>query len=138
MTTDSTKPASIPAIDWAAVQARWEAQRREARERLKAARADLLKALRDKGVEEIEATYDGYADSGNVQGIEVVPAGIDLGDLETRLADFVWGIAYDIHPGFENNDGGEGFLTWNVAEDRIDVEHADFYTARNEHSHEDV
>ena len=138
MTTDSTKPASAPEFDWAAINARMEEQRAEAREKLKAERSDLLKALREKGVEEIEACYDGYADSGNVQGVTVTPGSVDLGDLESRLADFVWGIAYNLHPGFEVNDGGEGTLTWDVAEDRIDVDHADFYTARNDYSHEDV
>ena len=138
MTTDSPTPASAPAIDWEALNAKWKAEREKAREKLNAERAGLLKALREKGVEEIEACYDGYADSGNVQGIEVTPDSVKLGDLEARLADFVWGIAYNLHPGFEINDGGEGTLTWDVESDRINVDHADFYTARNEYSHEDV
>ena len=138
MTTDSPTPASAPAIDWEALNAKWKAEREKAREKLNAERAGLLKALREKGVEEIEACYDGYADSGNVQRIEVTPDSVKLGDLEARLADFVWGIAYNLHPGFEINDGGEGTLTWDVESDRINVDHADFYTARNEYSHEDV
>ena len=130
-----TKPAGI---DWAVIEARWEAQRAETRERLQSERKDLPEALRETGVEEIEACYDGYADSGNVQTIAVTPDSVQLGDLESRLADFVWGMAYDLHPGFEINDGGEGTLTWNVVEDRIGVDHADFYTARNEYLHEDI
>lgn len=136
--TDSPKPASAPAIDWEALNAKWKAEREKAREKLNAERAGLLAALREKGVEEIEACYDGYADSGNVQGIEVTPDSVKLGDLEARLADFVWEIAYNLHPGFENNDGGEGVLTWNVVEDRIDVEHADLYKARKDYRHEDI
>ena len=68
----------------------------------------------------------------------MTPDSVKLGDLEARLADFVWEIAYNLHPGFEINDGGEGTLTWDVESDRINVDHADFYTARNEYSHEDV
>ena len=138
MTTDSTKPANAPGIDWEALNAKWEAQREEDRAQLKADRAALLEALRAKGVEKIEAGYDGYADSGNVQDITVAPDGVVLGDLEGRVSDFVWDMAFNLHPGFENNDGGEGTLTWDVTTDRIDIEHADFYTAREEYSHEDV
>ena len=91
MTTDSPKPASAPAIDYEALKAKWAAEREKARERLNAERAGLLAGLRELGVEEIEGCYDGYADEGNVQGIEVTPAGVDLGDLDARLSDFVWG-----------------------------------------------
>ena len=68
----------------------------------------------------------------------MTPDSAQLGDLEPQLADFVWAMAYDLHPGFENNDGGEGALTWNVVEDRIDVDHANFYTDRNDYLHEDI
>ena len=135
--TEVTIPKSS-AIDWAAINARWEAEREKARVQMKKDRAELLAALRALGVEEIEACYDGYADSGNVQGIAVTPDSVTLGDLEPRLSDFVWGMAYDLHPGFEVNDGGEGTLTWTVVEDRIDLDHADFYTARDEYCHEDI
>ena len=130
--------ASTLQIDWAEINARWEAQRAEAREQLQSERADLLVALKNLGVEEIEVCYDGYADEGNVREIRVSPAGLLIQDIEERLRDFVWGLAYNFHPGFENNDGGEGTVTWDVAEDRIDVDHADFYTARNTYVHEDI
>ena len=142
-TAEATAAAEVilpktPEIDWAAINARWEAEREKARERLKAERAGLLVALRALGIEEIEGCYDGYADSGNVQGIAVTPDGVTLGELEPRVSDFVWGMAYNLHPGFEVNDGGEGTLTWNVVEDRIDLDHSDFYTAREDYSHEDI
>ena len=142
-TVDTAEPT--PAVetrtqqfDWAEINARLERQREEARARLKVERAELLALLRGRNVEEIEACYDGYADSGNVGEITVNPAGLGIPDIEERLKDFVWGVAYNLHPGFEINDGGEGTVTWDVVKDRIDVDHADFYTARNEHLHEDI
>ena len=140
---ESAGPAAVtvtkaPETDWTEFNARLEQQRAEARERLKAERAALLAVLREMGVDEIEASYDGYADSGNVQGFTVTPDSVQLAELEPRLADFVWGLAYNLHPGFEINDGGAGTLTWDVPNDRIDLDHADFYTARNEYLHEDI
>ncbi|WP_419738658.1 DUF6878 family protein [Ruegeria sp.] len=136
--TGTTEVIIPKAPDWAKINARWEAEREKTRERLRVVRAELLAALRALGVQEIEGQYDGYADSGNVQGIAVTPVGVTLGGLENRLEDFIWGMAHDLHPGFEINDGGEGALIWNVVEDRIDVAHAELYTARNEYSHEDI
>jgi len=122
-------------FDWDTISARMEAERAAEREKLKIERVALLLALRDLGIEELEACYDGYADIGNVQGVAVTPKEVQLGDVEARLADFVWALAYNLYPGFEINDGGEGTLTWNVVEDRIDVDHADFYTEHNETLH---
>ena len=135
---DKTKPTTPACPDWAAINARIEAQRAEARAQLKTERASLLPKLRALGIEEIEGRYDGYADSGNVGDITISPEGAQIADLEPRLKDFVWDIAYNLNPGFEINEGGEGTVTWNVVDDRIDVDHANFYTGRDVHLHEDV
>ncbi len=142
-TKKETRVATTPltpaaAIDRTAIQARWTRERAGEAERLKVVRAALLAELRARGVEEVEAFYDGYGDSGNVNSVAGRPESAGIGDIETRLMDFVWDVAYGLHPGFETNDGAEGSFTWNVAEDRIDVDHADFYTERNDYSHEDV
>lgn len=134
-TTSSPAPVSI---DRSALNARWEEQRQAEAQRLKAERAVLLEALRKKGIDGIEAWYDGYGDSGNVGEIALTPAGATLGALAPRVADFIWDVAYGQHPGFEINDGGEGCLVWDLAANRVDLEHADFYTARNEYLHEDI
>lgn len=149
MTSDKTNTAGAPAgdttpptvpvsIDRAALNARWEEQRRAAAQRLKEERAALLAKLRALGITALEAWYDGYGDSGNVGEIVLRPAGAGLGDLESRLADFIWDVAYGQHPGFEVNDGGEGCVIWDMAANRIDLKHADFYTARTDYSYEDI
>ena len=141
MTTDKTNTAGaaaqeketvkVAANDRNAVQARW-AQEREAE------RTTLAETLRGAGAARIVAHYDGYGDSGNVHGITVSPDSAEIGDIKARLADFVWDVAYGLNPGFENNDGGEGTVTWDIAADRIDVDHANFYTERDEYLHKDV
>ena len=137
-TEDKITPTTPVSVDWAAINARWEEQRQEAAKQLKEERAALLSKLRILGIEDIEAAYDGYGDSGNVQDLTVCPPSAELGELKERLMDFVWEVAYGLHPGFENNDGGEGTVTWNVVDDRIDVDHANFYTGRDVHLHEDI
>ncbi|MXY32579.1 MAG: hypothetical protein F4Y60_00495 [Boseongicola sp. SB0664_bin_43] len=120
-----------PAADWTARERKAE----QARERERAQLADLLRA---KGVERVEAGYDGYGDSGNVNHVAVSPKEIEIKELDTRLADFIWATAYNLNPGFEIDDGGEGTLTWDVVKDRIDVRHVAFIYESFESVHEDV
>ena len=147
MTTDVTKtedkagavqPVKPREIDWTAIEAKWQEQREAEATARKLERAVLLEALRGKGITVLEARYDGYADSGNVGALAVNPEDAEIGDIASRLADFIWGTAYGLHPGFEINDGGEGSFSWDMKSDRIDIDHADFYTERNEYLHEDI
>ena len=147
MTTDNTKtegqteavqPVVPREIDWTAIEAKWQEQREAEAEARKLERAVLLEALRGKGITVLEARYDGYADSGNVGALAVNPEDAEIGDIAARVTDFIWGTAYGLHPGFEINDGGEGSFSWDIETDRIDIEHADFYTERNEYLHEDI
>ena len=80
------------------------------------------------GITEVTAEYEGYGDSGNIEDVTVQPVGIALPDeLCTKLGDFAWSVAYHQHPGFENNEGGYGTLTWDVIADSITLDHADRY-----------
>ena len=142
MTNESTQNggqgAAAASIDWTALEAKWQAQREAEAAARKIERGVLLELLRGKGVTRVEAPYDGCGDSGNVGEIALQPEGVECDDLNNRLQDFIWGMAYDLHPGFEINDGAEGTLTWDVTADRIDIEHANFYTDRHDYSHENV
>jgi hypothetical protein len=89
----------------------------------KAAREGFLATLRNLKVETLTAQYSGSCDSGNVDGIAVEPEQGLTADLEMKLQDFIWDVAYNAHPGFENNDGGEGTVSWNIAADSITIEH---------------
>lgn len=125
------RPKTSAAEDWAERERKaGEARQRE--------RAELRDLLRTKGVERIDAGYDGYGDSGNVSHVTVSPTEVDVEELASRLADFIWAIAYNLNPGFEIDDGGEGTLTWDIGKDRVDVNHVAFIYESFESVHEDV
>lgn len=111
--------------DFSEMMEKWRAEREAA---LKTARADLLAALRALGVTEVIAEYEGYGDSGNVEDITLQPNDVRLdADLMRKLEDFAWSLAYNQHPGFENNEGGYGTLTWDISNNFITLDHADRY-----------
>ncbi|MEM7730656.1 MAG: DUF6878 family protein [Pseudomonadota bacterium] len=114
-----------PQIDYAEMMEKWRVEREAA---LKAARAELIVALRVLGVAQVIAEYEGYGDSGNVEDITLQPSEVTLNDdLTRKLEDFAWSVAYNQHPGFENNEGGYGTLTWDISVDSITLDHADRY-----------
>ena len=114
-----------PQIDYAAMAAQWRAERETT---LKASRVELLAQLRALGISEVTAEYEGYGDSGNVEDVNVQPAEVKLPEaLVTAVGDFAWSLAYHYHPGFENNEGGYGTLTWDIARDSITLDHSDRY-----------
>lgn len=116
----------------------WDERERKAGEARRRERVELRDLLCTKGVERVEAGYDGYGDSGNVNHVTVSPTDVEVKELATRLADFIWAIAYNLNPGFEIDDGGEGTLTWDIGKDRIDVNHVAFIYDSFESVHEDV
>ena len=113
-----------------------EAQQRAAEQRV-VTRVALLSELRAVGVTKIEVQYEGYGDSGNVEDVVVTPDTISLSEeLRRRVEDFGWDFAYALSPGFENNEGGYGELTWVLEVDKIDVSHSNRYVETNTTEHE--
>lgn len=113
-----------------------EARKRAAEQRVET-RAALLVELRALGVTSIEMQYEGYDDSGNVEEVLVSPDTITLTEeMRRRVEDFGWDFAYALSPGFENNEGGYGELTWALATDKIDVSHSNRYIETNTTEHE--
>lgn len=111
-------------------------QRRAAEQRVET-RAALLTELRALGMTSIEVQYEGYGDSGNVEDVVVKPDAITLTEeLRRRVEDFGWDFAYALSPGFENNEGGYGELTWSLEADKIDVSHSNRYIETNTTEHE--
>lgn len=108
----------------------WEERRaQEAAERAEE-RARLLNDLRLLGATTFEGEYDGQGDSGEVTSLIARNADTDIAmpeDLLQRLDNFVWNVAYGCSPGFENNEGGFGTLTWDLGTDEITVDHSDRY-----------
>lgn len=131
MTDHAATPKPKPTADEiiariAAFRARMEEERRKQLEEMKAVRAALLTILRAAGVTEIAAEYDGQCDSGNVEELDVRPTAASAtlpGHVVAQLQEFVWDLAYANHPGFENNEGGFGEVTWNIEADHIDLIH---------------
>lgn len=115
---------------------RLESQRRAAEQRVEN-RAALLSELRGLGVTNVEVQYEGYGDSGNVEDVVVTPDTITLTEeMLRRVEDFGWDFAYALSPGFENNEGGYGELTWSLEADKIDVSHSNRYIETNTIEHE--
>jgi uncharacterized protein DUF6878 len=113
-----------------------EARKRAVEQRVET-RAALLVELRALGVTSIEMQYEGYGDSGNVEEVLVSPDTITLTEeIRRRVEDFGWDFAYALSPGFENNEGGCGELTWALATDKIDVSHSNRYIETNTTEHE--
>ncbi|MCD1635918.1 hypothetical protein K7H91_19330 [Martelella mediterranea] len=113
-----------------------ESRRRAAEQRVET-RAALLVELCALGVTNIEVQYEGYGDSGNIEDVVVTPDTITLTEeMRRRVEDFAWDFAYLLSPGFENNEGGYGELTWSIETDKIDVSHSNRYIETNTTEHE--
>lgn len=113
-----------------------ETQNRAAEQRVET-RAALLSELCALGVTGLKVQYEGYGDSGNVEDVVMTPDTITLTEeMRRRVEDFGWDFAYALSPGFENNEGGYGELTWSLDADKIDVSHSNRYIETNTTEHE--
>lgn len=120
-----------------------ERQARERNELLAEKRSTLLPKLRKADIEQIEATYDGYGDSGNIEDVILLPEGVrgSAGLRSTQLEelqDFLWDVAYGLHPGFEINEGGFGEISWDLRTDKISVSHSERFIDTQRYDHEEV
>jgi hypothetical protein len=112
-------------------------QKREAE--LADQRPKVLQTLKAAGISKVEADYNGYGDSGQVDQVTFEPSTATLTpDYQNRLEDFIWSVAYHLYPGFEINDGADGEIIWDVKADRIDVEHRTNIVERQTDNHENV
>lgn len=106
-------------------------------------RTKLLKKFQEIDVSEVEVVYSGYGDSGQLDDITITPLKVSLREIEfdsiTRpwrpneiikrnlreaLEDFVWGEITSRYGGFENNEGGQGELTWDITNNTITLDHS--------------
>lgn len=89
-------------------------------------RHDLRKALFDLSVTKVEAEVSGYGDSGYTEDMtffqaeEVMCSSLVSEELTAWLDDFFYtNIAQAFIPGFENNEGGEVSIVWDVFNDKV-------------------
>lgn len=77
----------------------------------------------------VSIEYSGYCDSGGVQSSSFSEG--DLPEGETSYEEFLGDLVYQTHPGYENNDGAQGDVTWDLEEDKIVIEHGQNVTTVN-------
>jgi hypothetical protein len=121
-------------------------------------KAVVFDVLARAGITRVLVTFDGYGDSGQIESIEA-RAGKEMVDLPSDtvlLADPLWDgsgtetvclplrdaiekLAYDAlevtHSGWENNDGGFGDFSFDVAERTITLVYHERYTQTEDYEH---
>jgi hypothetical protein len=148
MTIETTAAAADlvlahPAFDYAAWEEERAQERAASRVELAMAKRELCATLKAAGVAIVVAEYYGDGDSGNTQeaisycGNAATPLAGELqppldntvislsGELQSRLDDFVDRVISTNASGYENQDGGGGSVTINVAAQEIIMEHYD-------------
>lgn len=133
-----TDDIPTPKVDMDDFMARYRAYEARAAELHPANKASVMAALRDAGITSVTVTFDGYGDSGQIDGVEVkagdeeteLPvtsvelASTEFGSEEiTRLTQpladavesFCYALLQEKHAGWENNGGAYGEFVFDVA-----------------------
>ncbi len=103
-------------------------------------RTEILPALVQHRVANVEAAYSGYGDSGAIDGLQYRDAAGQRLDRETipaTLVEELENVLYEFLPaGFEINDGGQGTLTIDTQTGKATIQHQENYTASNDSTRE--
>ena len=103
-------------------------------------RAEILPALAQHRVANVEAAYSGYGDSGAIDGTQFHdPSGqrVDRATIPTLVVEQLENCIYEFLPsGFEINDGGQGTLTLDVQDGRITLQHQENEVVSNDSTRE--
>ena len=103
-------------------------------------RTDVLSALAQHRVANIEAAFSGYGDSGAIDGIQYrgkAGSRIDRTSLPTPVIEQLENVLYEFLPaGFEINDGGQGTLTLEVQTAKVTLKHQENYTETRDSTRE--
>jgi hypothetical protein len=94
-------------------------------------RTEILPALVQHRVANVEAAYSGFGDSGAIDGLQFRDAAGQRVDRETipaTLVEELENVLYEFLPaGFEINDGGQGTLTIDVQLAKVTLQHQENY-----------
>jgi hypothetical protein len=160
-THDIASDNQIPLVPVTGLESWFEKDRdyaRRASELLLANKAVLFDRLAAAGITSVNVNFDGYGDSGQIEGIEAKAGdeAVELPDDRIEIIDAIWGsgdlerqtvtiheaievLAYSFlrqtHEGWENNDGAFGDFTFDVAERSIMLEYNERYTETNYSEH---
>ena len=103
-------------------------------------RAEILPALAQHRIANVEAAYSGYGDSGAIDGLQYRDAAgqrVDRETIPTTLVELLENVLYEFLPaGFEINDGSQGTLTLDVLTGKVTIQHQENYTASNDSTRE--
>ena len=103
-------------------------------------RTEILPALVQHRVANVEAAYSGYGDSGAIDGLQYRDAAGQRVDRETIPATLVEELEnglYEFLPaGFEINDGGQGTLTIDTQTAKVTIKHQENYTETRDSNRE--
>jgi hypothetical protein len=114
-----------------------QARMEDAKKRL---RTEILPALAQHRVANIEAAYSGYGDSGAIDGIQYrdeAGVRVDRTTLPAPVVEQLENVLYEFLPsGFEINDGGQGTLTLDVLTGKVTIQHQENYTETRDSTRE--
>jgi ABC-type uncharacterized transport system permease subunit len=114
-----------------------QAHMEDAKKRL---HSEILPALIEKRVANIEAAYSGYGDSGCIDGVQYrdeAGVRVDRASLPAPVIEQLENVLYEFLPsGFEINDGGQGTLTINTQTAKVTVQHTENYTETRDSTRE--
>jgi ABC-type uncharacterized transport system permease subunit len=114
-----------------------QAHMEDAKKRL---HSEILPALIEKRVANIEAAYSGYGDSGCIDGVQYrdeAGVRVDRASLPAPVIEQLENVLYEFLPsGFEINDGGQGTLTINTQTAKVTVQHQENYTETRDSTRE--
>ena len=103
-------------------------------------RTEILPALVQHRVANLEAAYSGYGDSGAIDGLQYRDAAgqrVDRETIPTTLVEELENVLYEFLPaGFEINDGSQGTLTIDMQTAKVTIKHQENYTASNDSTRE--
>ena len=103
-------------------------------------RTEILPALVQHRVANVEAAYSGYGDSGAIDGLQFRDTAGQRVDRETipaTLVEELENVLYEFLPaGFEINDGGQGTLTIDTQTGKVTIKHQENYTESRDSTRE--
>ena len=103
-------------------------------------RTEILPALVQHRVANVEAAYSGYGDSGAIDGLQYRDAAgqrVDREAIPATLVEELENVLYEFLPaGFEINDGSQGTLTIDMQTAKVTIKHQENYTASNDSTRE--
>ena len=140
-------------------EAKYEAARRLEADILPGNKVVLFEALNAAGIATVTIEFEGSGDSGQMEPpcarmanetvVAIPDRQIDLKRIDWSLGliaeslslleaveSLAWRLLGDKHCGWENNDGGYGTFTFDVAARAISLEYNERYTETNYHEHE--